>query len=239
MRRRIFIAWAGLATLMPAARAGTTRARSRFRSNGNDVRVDWTLPGGDHRAAVLLLHGRGGIGLYGADLQRRAALLADRGFAAGTVHYFDASRSSDSPEVTGALFEIWRQALADALRFARSMAPLDPRRIGVIGISLGGFIAGVQAAQDDRIAALVSESSGISTWFPKSPRRMPPLLSVHSRNDELVPLADDEKLNAVAERFGAKPEMLVLEGKEHLLAGASAERARLEQAAFLQRVLQP
>jgi dienelactone hydrolase len=90
------------------------------------------------------------------------------------------------------IFETWRKALDDALAFAAKLPDIDPKRIAVVGVSFGGFLAAVQAVQDERVAALVSESAGVSTWFPQHPMRMAPLLIVHSRENIIVPLSDAE-----------------------------------------------
>ena len=187
--------------------------------------------------AVVLLHGRGGLSLYGTEFKERAALLADRGFVVFTPHYFDASDSKDSPEVTQQLFETWRESLRDALLFVSSRPEVDRKRIGVVGVSLGGFLASAEAAQDDLIAALVSESSGVSTWFPSSPRRMPPLLIVHSREDNTVPLSDAQHLAEIAQRFGVQPEYALYDGQRHVLKGPAAISANLREADFLSRTL--
>jgi dienelactone hydrolase len=211
-----------------------------FESGGHKVAVDLARPAtpGRHPAA-LLLHGRGGLGFYGPGLVELSHKLTDQGFTVLTPHYFDASGSADGPEVTAERFEVWRKALDDALTFAAGLPEVDPKRIGVVGISLGGFIAGVQAAQDERIAVLVAESSGVSTYFPPHPARMAPLLIVHSREDATVPLADAKHLAEIARSFGVKPEFALYDGRKHVLTGDDARAADERIEHFLTHVLRP
>ncbi|MGE5201614.1 MAG: alpha/beta hydrolase family protein [Acidobacteriota bacterium] len=236
MNRRDVLIGAALAVvpaMAPPALSAPTRTLV-FQSSGRPVTMDIGEPARPGpRPAVLLLHGRAGLSFYGAALRSLADGLAAAGMVALTPHYFDASGSADSPEVTRALFETWRSALSDALAFAAMQPGVDSGRIAVVGVSLGGFIAGVEAAQNERIAALVSESSGVSTWFPASPRRMPPLLIVHSRDDETVPLSNALRLAQIARGLGVEPEIALYSGRDHVLTGATAREADAKIVAFL------
>jgi dienelactone hydrolase len=240
-RRALIISAALAALLKPTFAADGPRSQTlHYESSGRSVAVDIVIPDqpGPH-PAVLLLHGRGGLSLYGAAFGQQAVALALQGFTVLTPHYFDASASPDSPPVTSSAFETWRQALEDALTFAAKRADVDPQRIGVVGFSLGGFLAGVEAVQDDRIAALVLASAGVSTRFPPRPRRMPALLIVHSREDVVVPLSDAEQLAEIARRFHVEPEFALYDGREHVLTGLSARSADQRIVAFLKATLKP
>jgi carboxymethylenebutenolidase len=209
-----------------------------YQSNGRTVTIDFVEPARTGQfPAVLLLYGRGGLSFYGAAFKQLALTLAAQGFLVLTPHYFDATASADSPAVTPASFETWRQALQDALTFVSKHPDIDPRRIGVVGVSLGGFLAGVEAVQNDRIAALVSESSGFSTWFPAKPIRMPPVLIVHSREDSLIPLSDAVRLGEIARRFDIEPEFASYDGRAHILTGSAALSADQRIVAFLTKAL--
>ena len=236
MNRRDILIGAALA-VVPAMMRPALPAPTRtlvFQSGGRPVALDISEPARlGARPAVLLLHGRAGLSFYGPALQSLADGLAAAGMIALTLHYFDASGSADSPQVTQALFETWRSALSDALAFTAIQPEVDAGRIAVVGVSLGGFIAGVEAAQNERIAALVSESSGVSTWFPANPRRMPPLLIVHSRDDETVPLSNALRLAQIARQFRVEPQIVLYGGKDHVLTGATAKEADAEIVAFL------
>ena len=238
--RRLVVIVTYLAILMhPAIAASPPEGRiGYFESSGHQVAVDVVRPlqPGPH-PVILLLYGRGGLSFYGSGFVQLSQKLADAGFAVLTPHYFDASASPDSPEVTGVSFETWRKALEDALAFAAKLPDVDPKRIGVVGVSLGGFLAAVEAAQDERVAALVSEFAGVSTWFPEHPTRMAPLLIVHSREDTIVPLSDAEHLAEIARSFRVEPEFALYDGRKHVLTGDVAQSANDKIVDFLSRIL--
>ena len=235
-----FVAY--LAILMrPGFAATAPEARTiYFQSSGRQVAVDFVRPAqpGPH-PKILLLCGRAGLSFYGPGFVQLSEKLTGAGFAVLVPHYFDASGSPDSPEVTADRFETWRKALEDALAFTAGLPDVDPRRIGVVGVSLGGFLAAVEAVQDDRVAALVSESAGVSTWFPAHPTRMAPLLIVHSREDATVPLSDAEHLAEIAWSFRVEPELALYNGRQHVLTGDAARSADERIVDFLARVLRP
>lgn len=240
MNRRDILIGATLA-MVPAMAAPDLSAQVRtlvFQSSGRPVALDIGSPAQPGpRPAVLLLHGRAGLSFYGPALRSLSDSLTAAGMIALTLHYFDASGSPDSPEVTQALFETWRLALSDALAFTAMQPSVDSGRIAVVGVSLGGFIAGVEAAQNQRIAALVSESSGVSSWFPASPRRMPPLLIVHSQDDKTVPLSNALRLAEIARRLSVEPQIALYGGSDHVLTGAAAKEADAKIVAFLAKEL--
>jgi carboxymethylenebutenolidase len=219
---------------VPAGAAPLKFETAQYESGGHFVAVDIVGPGGSGRhPAILLLHGRGGMTLYGPDFRHRAEVLASKAFVVLVPHYFDASASADSPDVTAKLFETWRKAVADAVGFAERRGDVYAPRIGLVGVSLGGYLAAVEAVQDDRVAALVSESAGVSTWFPRHPHRMPPLLIVHSRDDPIAPLSDAMHLAELARSLQAEPVMAIYDGNDHVLTGAAARAADERISDFL------
>ena len=115
---RSIVVVAYLAILMrPTFAATGPEARAiYFESSGRQVAVDLVRPTqpGPH-PAILLLYGRAGLSFYGPSFVQLSQKLTGAGFAVLTPHYFDASASPDSPEVTAVRFETWRKALQDAL----------------------------------------------------------------------------------------------------------------------------
>jgi dienelactone hydrolase len=123
-----------------------------------------------------------------------------------------------------------------------------PGRIGIAGISLGGFVAYGAAATDRRITAaacvLASPDWGAD---PRSPfanldRFFPlALLSVTASADALVPPGPARRLHsALAPRYAAAPERLrhvELAGERHHLSDAAWNRAQAEAAAWFERFL--
>ncbi len=133
--------------------------------------------------------------------------------------------------------------LVDAL-VARGWAL--PGRVGIVGVSLGGFVAYGAALADRRIVAAACICAA-PDWGPdpRSPSRRPDefwpraLLSVTAAADALVPPAAARALHAaLLPRYAATPERLrhvELPGERHRMSAAGRAAARGEVDAWLSR----
>ena len=122
-------------------------------SDGLDLE-GWYVPS-RNRAAVIVFPGRAGS-------QKHARMLAAHGYG---VLLFD-RRGEGASEGEGNMFG-WggeRDVFA-ALDFLESRPDVDPERIGGLGLSVGGELMLQAAAQDERLAAVVSEGAGTRTIF--------------------------------------------------------------------------
>jgi dienelactone hydrolase len=207
------------------------------------------------RGTVLVYHPLGKAKeLHAADL----GLLADAGFLAIAV---DAIAHGERRVADG-----WRRFMADPMGsllevvsataaevpglvddlVARGWAA--PGRVGIAGVSLGGFVAYAAAVADRRIAAAVA-IAGSPRWGadPRSPHRHPDrfpplaLLSITASDDPLVPPAHARALHRELEpRYAATPERLgyvELPGETHWMSDAAWRRARDEAARWFGRFL--
>jgi dienelactone hydrolase len=123
-----------------------------------------------------------------------------------------------------------------------------PGRIGIAGVSLGGFVAYRAAAADRRITAAACVLAA-PTWGADA--SMPPadldrlfplaLLSVTADRDRFVPPEPARRLHAaLAPRYAAAPERLrhvELAGEGHHLSDAAWNRAQAEADAWFERFL--
>jgi uncharacterized protein len=134
--------------------------------NRLDVPSVWTAPGGAVPApAVLLLHG------FSSSKERMAqsvgrALLA-LGIASLAVDLpFHGEREGDVSSISRnplALVGAWRTAIAesrDAVTWLAAQPTVDAGRLGVVGYSLGGFLALMTAAEDDRLRVVALAAAG-------------------------------------------------------------------------------
>lgn len=207
------------------------------------------------RGAVLLYHPLGRAKeMHASDLER----LAAAGFLAIGV---DAIAHGERRTADG-----WQRFLADPRRALLEVvsrtaeevpALLDalvergwaiPGRIGIAGVSLGGYVAYGAAIADARIAAAVAIAAS-PRWGPdpRSPHRHPErflplaLLSVTAGADSLVPPAEARALHARLEPlYAATPERLryvELAGEHHWMSGEAWRRARGEAERWFERFL--
>src|SRR5205823_8192282 len=140
------------------------------------------------------LHYRGEI--Y-RDLARQ---LARGGRLALLLHYLEGAgggvrRLAQSP----AHFLTWMQNVADAVGYATSQPCADRGRVGLVGFSLGAYLALSVAAQDERVAAVVDCFGGLPDVFAPGVQRMPPVLILHGDADGLVPVTEALKLQRLPE----------------------------------------
>jgi dienelactone hydrolase len=186
-----------------------------FKFGCKDIRV-WRFeskPAGK-QPAVLFLHGAdGGIGvekLYCEAAQR----LADKGFVVFIVHYLDATKPEKPAKISDLVkrairgkateeekprveryFEVWTSCVSDAVRYVRKQPGVDGERVGIVGLSLGGFVGLSCAAQEDlKVAAVVSGFGGLPEKMRKNIKALPPTLFVYGEKDEVVPLAEAQAM---------------------------------------------
>jgi pimeloyl-ACP methyl ester carboxylesterase len=131
---------------MSAAVAGLPRLEDvSFHANERAVR-GWYSPA-MNRGAIILLHGAGGDR---ASLVVEARALSNAGFG---VLSFDLPGHGDS-EGDIHWSESERGALRSAVDWLVRREEVDPKRIGAVGFSLGGYVLVQVAASDERLSAI-------------------------------------------------------------------------------------
>ncbi|KAA6458222.1 hypothetical protein DYQ86_20085 [Acidobacteria bacterium AB60] len=196
----------------------------RYTSGPHSIEIEQFEPQtpGPH-SALMVLHGTGGAAYYW--MERFAPALSSAGVAMYAPHYFDktgTARASMEMILDGRHFAAWLSAVRDALNYVAERPAVDPERIGVLGISLGGYLAIALGIEDPRIRAIVELSGGVPWgWEPRIHSRMPPTLVLHGAADQIVPLAEAHKLQALLEEHRVPHEVEIFAGETHwFVAGA-------------------
>ena len=175
-------------------------------------------------AAVLVLHGNRGVEINPRAYGRYANALAAGGIDAYLVRYFTtadyealdpkkSTRERRDAYTTGR-FEGWAMPISSVVT-AIVNRPDASGRIGVIGFSLGGYIAADTAAHDDRITAIAVLYGGMPDAMVDQVKHLPPLIELHGEADRNVPLAKGEELVNLAKVVGAPAEQVTYPGREH------------------------
>jgi dienelactone hydrolase len=235
-------------TLVDRVRFGEIPALVAYRDAPEDAAA---------RGTVLVYHPLGrDKSLHADDLER----LATRGFLAVGV---DAIAHGERGIPDG-----WRRFWADPLKSLLEVVTLSTAevpglidaleargwaargRIGIAGVSLGGFIAYAAALLDARIGAAACVNASPS-WGddPRSPDRRPDafyplaLLSITSSDDQLVPTASARALHeALAPRYAGAPDRLrylEVRGEGHQMSARGWAIARDEVERWFERFLEP
>src|SRR4051795_1833447 len=135
--------------VVPANELGVPYENASFTTSDGLRLHGWYIPS-RNGAAVIAFPGRNGP-------QRRARMLARHGYGVLLFDRRGEGRSEGEPNAWG-----WsgdRDVYA-AISWLRRRTDVDPRRIGGIGLSVGGEMMLEAAAKDRRLAAVVSEGAG-------------------------------------------------------------------------------
>lgn len=224
----------------PARRAVEARGDG-FKSGDRWVRMDVIkadpdLLGSAGRApAVLILHGSLGLG-DGSLFYPQARALADRGITAFVVHYFDGL--SEARKAAPNLHDRREKVIADAISHVSSLNFVDPERIGVFGLSLGGFHALSLGVRDQRVQAVVNMFGAMPAEVQrKGVERMPPTLILHGDRDRIIPVRKAHELASLLKDVGAEHEMKIYSGEGHAFRGAAKEDSISRTVDFFERYL--
>jgi carboxymethylenebutenolidase len=209
-----------------------------FESGGKNIRLDCFLPNvnGQRFPAVIGLHGSGGGQTGMAD---PASLLAGQGFAVYVLHYFDRTGTTeiDGLQTIFRHFPVWMKTLWDAVSFVARQPQVDPERVGLLGFSLGAYLALSASAIDSRIKAVVEFFGGMPKEMKFFARRLCPVLILHGDQDKTVPVEEAYHLQQMLEKKQIAYEMQIYPGVGHGFSGETWRDAGLRALAFLKKYL--
>lgn len=226
----------------------------QFNSGGIPVRMfaeEVATPASEpaeRRPAIVLLHGSGGHVDFWTS--RLGPLLQEARIGLYAPHYFDRTGTvrADLPTITdGVHVPQWLQTVDAALAFIATRPTVDPSRLVLAGISLGGFLAMSFAAQlstshdpnvHTRIRALLEVSGGLpSPYDDLATRHMPPTLILHGASDNIVPVSFASDLERKLTSLGVQHRTEILHGEGHWFSPASLPRILFAVSAFLEPLL--
>lgn len=224
----------------PARRAAEAEGTG-FTIDGRRVRVDIVkaetdMLGPDGKApAVLILHGAHGLG-DGSLFYPQAKALAEKGITAFVIHYFDGITQARKASPT--LYDERERVIAEAVSYVSRQAYVDPDRIGIFGLSLGGFHALALGSRDPRIQAVVNVVGAMPSEVQRrGVVRMPPTLVLHGDKDATVPVRRAYELTNLLEEIGAEHEVKIYKGQGHTFRGDAQQDSIDRTVGFFERHL--
>ena len=168
-----------------------------------------------------------------------ASLLAQQGFAVYVLHYFDRTGTTeiDGLQTIFLHFPVWMKTLWDAVSFVSRQPQVDPERIGLLGFSLGAYLALSASAIDSRIQAVVEFFGGLPKEMKLFMRRLCPVLILHGDEDKTVPVEEAFHLQQLLEKKHVAYEMKIYPGVGHGFSGEVWRDAGLRTLNFLEKHL--
>jgi carboxymethylenebutenolidase len=226
-----------LACLAGPARAAIRTSTSSFLAGGKPVRVDHFAPdrAGKHPAA-LLLHGSTGLADQDAQAYRSVAgLLANNGYVALLVHYFESTETEriDPQHIDERLFRTWMGVVHGAVEHAAALPGVGGERIGLVGFSLGACLTPAAGEEGgSRVAAVVDLFGCLPDEVAANAARLPPTLVLHGDADTVVWVEKARALEGLLKKYRRTFDIKVYEKQGHLFQGAGPfDRAVLDAQA--------
>jgi len=167
-----------------------------------------------------------------------AQLLANQGFCVFVPHFFEATGTNWADNATiWREFPVWLGTISEALDFAQKHEAADPDRIGLVGFSLGAYLALSLGSQQPRIKAVVDFFGGIPDHFADRLERMPPVLILHGEADSTVPVTEAYRLSELLDQRKLPYEMKLYKNAGHGFRGFEMMEAGQRTYLFLKKQL--
>ena len=196
--------------------------------------------------AVMIVHGGGGPD---GDWRKSGLLegLTAAGYSVFVPHYFDGAggqwNRTDNPDQ----FAAWIRTLNDAAQYIGKQPDVKNNRIGVIGMSLGGYLV-LGFAEEVRshppplhppeIKAVVEMYGGMPDFAVSRMTTMPPVLILHGEDDDVVPVTRAYEAEQVLRKKGVSYEIKVYPHQGHGFSGDALKDANERIVSFLKTHLQ-
>lgn len=157
------------------------------------------------------------------------------------IHYFEGLDPGLGNRSGTRNFAARNGIILDAIRHVRSLPATDPERIGLFGLSLGGFHAVDIAARDERLGAVVALMGALPRSTPEtSVRSMPPTLILHGARDSVVPIGRAVDLALLLGRLQSPFDMKIYVRGGHTMArDAHGDSVRLVAEFFGRHLTDP
>lgn len=162
--------------------------KTYFNFEGRAVAYDLSDSGTD-KPVILVLHGASGpdISVY----REQARFFSEKGFTTILLHYFDATKSSTA---TSENYRTWARLVDALVRQIARDSTANPRKIFLVGFSLGASVALAAGSQDVPVSAIAEWYGSLPDDFFYTMKGMPPLLILHGQQDGNIPVSNAQQL---------------------------------------------
>jgi carboxymethylenebutenolidase len=164
--------------------------------------------------AVIILYGSSGLRPLYVTMGKQ---IADSGFVVLLLDYFAVSKGD--PDMLNPVEELpnWQAALRNAVTLLKEDPSTGGEPVGLLGYSLGGFLAVSTANSIPEVKAVVEFFGGAvdELDLESQVRNFPPLLILHGDKDESVPVSKAYELRDGVMDQGGEVEMIIYPGAPH------------------------
>ena len=177
-------------------------------------RVEVPSAAGPH-PGVILLPGSAG---WHSEYAQFARSLADSGFVTLIVDYLKESGREPSPRKQLRMWPQWQTTVRNAIIYLQASPLVAGRPIGLVGYSLGAYLAVSVGSMSPGVKAVVDffgGGGGGSEPLDKEVRRLPPLLILHGEVDSIVPASVAYSLRDAVIAHGGQVQMHLYPGADH------------------------
>lgn len=183
-------------------------------------------------AAIMMLHGSGGLGADMPRFEAPARRWAALGAAVCMPVYFSANPRAPWTDPV----EWWDVAVGDAAVWMEGLPGADPERQGAFGYSRGGYLASEVAVTRTRIKAVVGLASA-GNVRPEDLVRKPDVLLIHASADPVVPPLRTRHWAGVLRERGVPVQVVTLSSPRHAFNDREWDRiSEATDAFFLSRL---
>ena len=133
--------------------------------------------------AVLVLHGRGGMRTAWSDF---AESLAESGYVALLVDYYAETGHPSGRAEIRANWPRYEAAVQRAATYVQTLPYVRKGGVGVVGFSLGGFLAVSTAGRIPDFDTVVTYYGGGTSGLGEYVSALPPVLILHGKDDVIV-----------------------------------------------------
>ncbi len=214
-----------------------SQSQLTFQSGNKPIRLDAYLPDSAEKLpTVLALYGSGG---GAAGMGEPATMLASQGFAVVVLHYFDRTGTTQIADKKAIFrnFPAWGKTVWDAVSHIEQHPRVDAKQIGLLGFSLGAYLALSVASVDPRVKAVVEFFGGLPREMRFFMRRLCPVLILHGEVDPTVPVQEAYDLQNLLEKKGIPYEMKIYPGAGHGFRNEDWRDAGMRTLQFLRKYL--
>jgi carboxymethylenebutenolidase len=202
-----------------ANEASAAWVKGEFTSAGKPVQEYHCTPASPAPSpVVMILHGASRRGTGYAEFEQICTDLAAQGYFAEFIEYYSQTPAvqGNQPAQMQKYFPVWLAEIRDGVAALRSNSDVDSTRVGLLGYSLGAFLAlSSGALAPDKYAAIVEYYGGLPPPLREQVRKMPPVLILHGDADTIVPVAIARQLDDVLTSASRPHEMRLYPRAQH------------------------